>query len=88
MTFDLGFKALVLAALFLAWNGRPVQNDNNRYIYQVRSNGAQDILLDTRTGRLFYLNILRNDYDANHTPVSLEEDPLTGERVAHWDWSK
>ena len=57
MIFDRAFNLVLLAVLitvlYIAWGLR----DNGRYVYQARTNRAQDVLVDTRTGRLYYLNI-------------------------------
>jgi hypothetical protein len=82
MTLDRFFKPALLvllsATLYLAWG----MKDNGRYVYEKRPDGAQDILLDTRTGRLFYL------YGGERYPASVEVNPINGETTNHWAWPK
>lgn len=82
--FKIFLAVVLLIGLRLAWGAREGAN-NGRYVYQFRADRSQDVLLDTRTGRLFYLNIL-NGPEHGQTPVSLEENPLTGEQSNHWAW--
>jgi len=85
MTFERFFKSTVIAVLLaflcLVWGFR----DKGRYVYERRADRAQDILLDSRTGHLFYLNVNSGE-GWRREPVSLEENPLTGEQTSHWAW--
>jgi hypothetical protein len=53
-----------------------------RYQYVRRAEAAQDAILDTRTGRVYFLNFRSED------PASIAVDPMTGETEQHWRWTK
>lgn len=70
--FDKCFKvfiaAVLLIGLWLAWGAREVIN-NGRYVFRQRVDRAADVLLDTRTGRLFYLDSFSGGSDLTRHPV-------------------
>jgi hypothetical protein len=47
--FKLALLLVVAASLWIAWGVR----DYGRYVYVRRADTPQDVLLDTRTGRIF-----------------------------------
>jgi len=91
MTFDKLFKTFVVVVLtisvWMAWDFRQT-GINGRYVYQFRADRAQDVLFDTQTGHLFYINVADFEKVSNTTPVTVEENPFTGQLISHWAWSK
>jgi hypothetical protein len=85
------FKPFVVIALliglWLALGARWKGIDDGRYVYQHRTDQAQDVLVDTRTGLLFYISP-GSPEELAHKPVTFEVNPLTGQLTVHWAWQK